>query len=134
MNTTILVVDDSKMQLHMIEKILQDLGYKNIELVLSCDHAIKILTTKKIDLVLSDWHMPGGTGLDLLKYIRAHKETASIPFLMVTTEHDKSNIFEAAKAGLQNYVFKPVSKDVLKKKLYDLSKTYPDLSPPHEGM
>jgi two-component system chemotaxis response regulator CheY len=134
MNTTILVVDDSKMQLHMIEKILQDLGYKNIELALSCDHAIKILTTKKIDLVLSDWHMPGGTGLDLLKHVRAHKETASIPFLMVTTEHDKSNIFEAAKAGLQNYVFKPVSKDVLKKKLYDLSKTYPELSPPHEGM
>jgi two-component system chemotaxis response regulator CheY len=134
MNTTILVVDDSKMQLHMIKKILQDLGYKNTELALSCDHAIKTLESKKIDLVMSDWHMPGGTGLDLLKHIRAKKEYASIPFVMVSTEHDKSNIFKAAKAGLQNYVLKPVSKDVLKKILYDLSKSYPELSPPHEGM
>jgi two-component system chemotaxis response regulator CheY len=134
MDTTILIVDDSKMQLHMIEKILQDLGYKHIELALSCEDAKKTLGSKKIDLILSDWHMPGGTGLDLLKHVRAQKESASIPFVMVTTEHEKSNIFEAAKAGLQNYVFKPVSKDILKKKLYDLAKTFPDLSPPHEGL
>jgi two-component system chemotaxis response regulator CheY len=134
MDTTILIVDDSKMQLHMIEKILQDLGYKHIEMALSCDDAKKTLGSKKIDLILSDWHMPGGTGLDLLKYIRAQKKYESTPFVMVTTEHDKSNIFEAAKAGLQNYVFKPVSKDILKKKLYDLAKVFPDLSPPHEGL
>ena len=134
MDTTILIVDDSKMQLVMIEKILRDLGYKNIEPALSCDDAIKILESKKIDLILSDWHMPGKTGMDLLKHVRAKKESASIPFVMVTTEHNKSNIFQAAKAGLQNYVFKPVSKDVLKKKLYDLAKVFPDLSPPHEGL
>lgn len=122
------------MHVHLIEKILRDLGYKNIERALSCDEAIQILDSKKIDIILSDWHMPGKTGLDLLKYVRTKKETEDLPFVMVTTEHDKSNIFEAAKAGLKNYLFKPVSKDVLKKKLYDLAKTYPSLNPPHEGL
>jgi len=134
MDTSILVVDDSKMQVHLIEKILQDLGYTKIETAMSCDEAKKLLASKKIDLILSDWHMPGGTGLDLLKHVRGQKETASIPFVMVTTEHDKSNIFEAAKAGLQNYLFKPVTKDMIKRKLYDLAKTFPTLNPPHEGL
>jgi two-component system, chemotaxis family, chemotaxis protein CheY len=134
MDTTILVVDDSKMQVHLIDKILRDLGYKNIEMALSCDEAIASLQTKKIDLILSDWHMPGKTGLDLLKHVRAKKESESMPFVMVTTEHDKTKIFDAAKAGLKNFMFKPVSKDALKKKLYDLAKTYPSLNPPHEGL
>jgi two-component system, chemotaxis family, chemotaxis protein CheY len=134
MDTTILVVDDSKMQVHLIERILKDLGYTKIETAMSCDDAKKILLSIKIDLILSDWHMPGGTGLDLLKYVRSQKQSAAIPFVMVTTEHDKANIFEAAKAGLQNYLFKPVSKDMIKKKLYDLAKLYPSLNPPHEGL
>jgi two-component system chemotaxis response regulator CheY len=134
MGTAILVVDDSKLQIHLMEKILRELGYKDIEPALTCDDAIKALESKKIDLILSDWHMPDKTGLDLLKYVRAKKETESIPFVMVTTEQSKSNIFEAAKAGLKYYVSKPISKDVLKKKLYDLAKVFPDLSPPHEGL
>jgi two-component system chemotaxis response regulator CheY len=134
MDTTILVVDDSKIQLHLSEKILKVLGYKKIEMAASFDDAKKVLAAKKIDLILSDWYMPGGSGLDLLKHVRANKDTESIPFVMVTTDHSKANIFEAAKVGLQTYLFKPLSKDVLKKKLYDLAKTYPELSPPHEGL
>ena len=117
-----------------MEKLLRELGYKDIELALSCDHAINILESKKIDLILSDWHMPGKTGMDLLKHVHAKKESSSIPFVMVTTEQSKSSIFEAAKAGLKYYMSKPISKDVLKKKLYDLAKVFPDLSPPHEGL
>lgn len=117
-----------------MEKILRDLGYKDIELASSYDLAVNILDTKKIDLILSDWHMPGKTGLDLLKHVREKEEFSLIPFVMVTTEQSKAQIFEAANAGLKYYVSKPISKDVLKKKLYDLAKVYPDLSPPHEGL
>jgi CheY-like chemotaxis protein len=134
MDTKILLVDDSKMQLHLTEKMLVDLGYKNIETALSVDAAKEVLVKQQIDLIFSDWHMPGASGLDFVKYIRATKKFSAIPFIMVTTEHEKSNIFEAAKAGIQNYVFKPVSKDILKKKLYDLAKTYSSINPPQEAM
>ncbi len=134
MNTTILVVDDSKMHLHLMDKILRDLGYVNIELAISGDEAKKAINTKTIDLVLSDWHMPGLSGLDLLKFVRSTPRVSAIPFVIITTEHDKSVIFEAAKAGVTNYVFKPISKDILKKKLYDLAKLFPSLNPPHESL
>ena len=134
MDTTILVVDDSKMQLRLTEKILTDIGYKNIVMATSVDDAKVILCKEKIDLILSDWHMPNVSGLDFVKYVRSTKEFEKIPFIMVTTEHEKSNIFEAAKAGIQNYVFKPVNKDTLKKKLYELAKTYPAIAPPHEAL
>jgi PleD family two-component response regulator len=134
METTILVVDDSKMQVHMLQKILKDLGYKSVETALNMDEAKVKLSETKIDLIFSDWHMPGGSGLDFLKFVRATKEYEKIPFLMVTTEHEKSSIFEAARSGLQNYIFKPVSKDVIKKKLYELVKTYPSVNPPHEAL
>ena len=134
METTILVVDDSKMQVHLLERILRDLGYTNVETAHCCDEAIKLLSAKKVDLILSDWHMPGASGLDLLKRVRSQKSTESVPFVMITSEHEKSSIFEAAKAGLQGYVLKPVNKDALKKKLYSLAKNHPSLNPPHEAM
>jgi response regulator RpfG family c-di-GMP phosphodiesterase len=134
MDTTILVVDDSKMQLHMMDKILTDLGYKQIETAMNVEDAKKILAEKKIDLIFSDWHMPGGTGLDFLKFVRATKDYEAIPFLIVTTEHEKTNIYEAARSGLQNYIFKPVNKDIIKRKLYDLTKAYPSINPPQEAL
>jgi two-component system chemotaxis response regulator CheY len=134
MDTTILVVDDSKMQLHLTDKILRGLGYVNIELAISGEEAKNSLNSKKIDLVFSDWHMPGVSGLDLLKFVRSTARVAAIPFVIITTEHDKSVIFEAAKAGVTNYVFKPINKDIVKRKLYDLAKLFPSLNPPHESL
>jgi two-component system chemotaxis response regulator CheY len=134
MDTTVLVVDDSKTYLHLMKGFLTDLGYSNIETAQNVDEAKKQLSEKKIDLILADWHMPGGSGLDLLKYVRATKSLSDLPFLMITTEHEKRNIYEAARAGVQNYIFKPVQKETLKKKLYDLAKTYHTVNPPHEAM
>jgi PleD family two-component response regulator len=134
MDTTVLVVDDSKTYLHLMKNILNALGYTRVETALNAGEAKKLLSEKKIDLILADWHMPGETGLDLLKYVRDTESLSEIPFLMVTTEHEKRNIYEAARAGVQNYIFKPVQKETLKKKLYDLAKTYHTVNPPHEAM
>jgi two-component system chemotaxis response regulator CheY len=134
MDTTLLVVDDSKIQLHLMQKLLNELGYAQVEQAVSMDEAKKVLAQTKIDVIFSDWHMPNGSGMDLLKFIRETPDYASIPFIMVTTEHEKSNIFQAVRAGCQNYIFKPVTKEVVKKKMYDLVKTYPSINPPHEAL
>jgi two-component system chemotaxis response regulator CheY len=79
-----------------------------------------INTGKPFDLVISDWTMPGGNGLDLLKTVRAKASTAKLPFIMLTAVKDKQQIVEAAKSGVTAYVTKPLSEAVLVKKIQEL--------------
>jgi two-component system chemotaxis response regulator CheY len=108
----------------MLIKSLNELGYADISAATCVDEAKKLLDDHKFDLVLADWHMPVETGLDLLKYIRATPELSKIPFIMITTENDKSRILEALKVGMQSYLFKPVKKATLAQKLAELAATY----------
>ena len=125
----ILVVDDSKVQLHLTAKMLLQLGYKEITCCGSAEEAMAHLGSNEVHLILSDWHMTGGTGLDLLSHVRNHHFLKNTPFIMITSEHEKSCIIKAAKLGLQNYMFKPLNRDVLKNKLAELAKTH-GLQPP----
>jgi CheY-like chemotaxis protein len=120
----ILIVDDARTFRYMLIKILKELGYDNVIAATCVDEAKKQLTEQKFDLVLADWHMPGETGLDLLKYIRATPEISKIPFIMVTTENDKSRILDALKIGMQSFLFKPVKKTIIAEKLAELAETY----------
>jgi len=61
--------------------------------------------------------MPNMTGLDLLKAIRADNALNNMPVLMVTAEAKKENVMDAIKAGVNNYVVKPFTADVLKEKI-----------------
>jgi two-component system chemotaxis response regulator CheY len=118
----VLIVDDSKTARFLLMNAMKELGYTDF---FDCDDIIdakKILEQEVIDLIFSDWHMPNGSGLDLLKFIRATPAYAKIPFLMVTTEQHKQNILEAVKVGIQGYFFKPIQKDALKSKLFELIK------------
>jgi len=117
----ILTVDDSKTMRHIIVKTLNELGYNIIFEAGSVEEAKSVLDRENISLIISDWNMPGASGLDLLKYVRAHPKFSQILFIMNTTEQDKKNIFEAVKNGVQSYMIKPVQKNVLAQKLYDLS-------------
>ena len=67
--------------------------------------------------MVSDWNMPNMTGLDLLKAIRADNALNNMPVLMVTAEAKKENVMDAIKAGVNNYVVKPFTADVLKDKI-----------------
>jgi CheY-like chemotaxis protein len=67
-----LIVDDSRAVQTIIKRILENTGYREIELrtALNGDEALAILEGWQPDLVLTDWHMPGMTGLELLQTIR----------------------------------------------------------------
>ncbi len=120
----ILIVDDARTFRYMMLKMLKELGYADISAASCVDEAKQLLKDHKFDLILSDWHMPVETGLDLLKYVRATPELAKIPFIMITTENDKSRILDALKIGMQSYLFKPVKKATLAQKLAELAGTY----------
>jgi two-component system chemotaxis response regulator CheY len=69
------------------------------------------------DFLVTDWNMPGMTGIDLLKAVRADSKLSSLPVLMVTAEAKRDQIVEAATAGVNGYVVKPFTAAALKEKI-----------------
>jgi len=68
-------------------------------------------------LLVTDWNMPNMNGLELVKKVRSQEEFEDIPIIMVTTEGGKAEVITALKAGVNNYIVKPFTPQVLKEKL-----------------
>lgn len=113
----ILVVDDFSTMRRIVKNILRQIGYSNIDEAEDGNGALARLRQDKYDLVVSDWNMPNMSGLELLKAIRTDNSLCSTPVLMVTAEASKEKVVEAIKAGVNNYIVKPFTAEVLKEKI-----------------
>ena len=113
----VLVVDDFSTMRRIVKNILKQIGYLDIEEAEDGNSALIRLRQGGYGLVVSDWNMPNMTGLDLLKAIRADNAFSNMTVLMVTAEAKKENVLDAIKAGVNNYVVKPFTADVLKDKI-----------------
>jgi two-component system chemotaxis response regulator CheY len=113
----VLVVDDFATMRKVIRNLLKQVGFENIVEAEDGVNALRVLKSQKIDLVVSDWNMPNMTGLDLLKAVRADEELKATPFLMVTAEALQDNVIAAVKAGVNNYIVKPFTAEVLNEKI-----------------
>lgn len=118
-NMRILVVDDSAAMRRIIIAALRDEGFKKYIEAGDGDLAWDILQSKSVDLVLCDHNMPNMTGTDLLVKVREKAEFMTLPFIMITAEADRDNVLTAVKAGVSNYIVKPFSSDLLKKKIVE---------------
>ncbi|MEO5357080.1 MAG: chemotaxis response regulator CheY [Nitrospirae bacterium YQR-1] len=116
-NMRILVVDDFSTMRRIIKNILKQLGYEKIEEAEDGEQAFTKLKNGDFDFLITDWNMPNVTGLELLKRVRADAKLKALPVLLVTAEAEKEQVIEAVKAGVNNYVIKPFTSDVLKEKL-----------------
>jgi len=113
----ILVVDDFSTMRRIIKNLLRDLGLTNVEEADDGQTALPILKRGDIEFLITDWNMPGMTGIELLKAVREDPALAQIPVLMVTAEAKKEQIIAAAQAGVNGYVVKPFTAAVLKEKI-----------------
>lgn len=116
-NMRILVVDDFSTMRRIIKNLLTDLGYSNISEADDGSTALVALNQGNFDFVVTDWNMPGTTGIELLKAIRADARLKTLPVLMVTAEAKREQIIEAAQAGVNGYVIKPFTAQTLEEKL-----------------
>lgn len=121
-DTKFLVVDDFSTMRKIIKKVLNELGYTNIEEADDGKTALPKLqqaaaTEAPFTFVISDWNMPGMTGIDLLRACKADAQLKSMPFMLVTAESEQKHILEAAKAGVSDYVVKPFNAATLKAKM-----------------
>lgn len=116
-NMKILIVDDFSTMRRIIKNLLRDLGFTNTAEADDGLTALPMLKNGDFDFLVTDWNMPGMTGIDLLKAIRADEKLVSLPALMVTAEAKRDQIVEAAQAGVNGYVVKPFTAAVLKEKI-----------------
>lgn len=113
----ILIVDDFSTMRRIIKNLLRDLGFNNTQEADDGKTALPMLQSGNFDFLVTDWNMPGMTGIDLLKAVRADAKLASLPVLLVTAEAKKDQIVEAAQAGVNGYVVKPFTAVILKEKI-----------------
>lgn len=117
LNMKILVVDDFSTMRRIIKNLLKELGFSNIEEADDGTTALPMLKQGKFDFLVTDWNMPGMTGIDLLKAVRADPALVNLPVLMVTAEAKREQIIMAAQAGVNGYVVKPFNGPTLKEKI-----------------
>jgi len=113
----ILIVDDFSTMRRIIKNLLRDLGFNNTQEADDGNSALPVLQSGSFDFLITDWNMPGMTGIDLLKAVRADAKLAGLPVLMVTAEAKKDQIVEAAQAGVNGYIVKPFTAVTLKEKI-----------------
>jgi len=113
----ILVVDDFSTMRRIIKNLLRDLGFANTDEADDGNTALPMLQTGKYDFLVTDWNMPGMTGIDLLRHVRSDDSLKTLPVLMVTAEAKRDQIVAAAQAGVNGYVVKPFTAAVLKEKI-----------------
>ena len=117
-----LIVDDMEDMRSIINKMLEEIGYCNVEDAKNGTEAWKMIEkAHKSDVpyqfIISDWNMPKMNGLDLLKKIKTLDSTKEIHFLMITTESEQGNVVVAVKEGVSNFIVKPFSTQILKEKI-----------------
>ncbi len=114
----LLVVDDSSTMRRIIKNTLSRLGYDN---VLEGEDGLQgwnaLNENTDVGMLITDWNMPEMNGLELVKKVRADARFSDLPIIMVTTEGGKAEVITALKAGVNNYIVKPFTPQVLKEKL-----------------
>ncbi len=111
------VVDDYQRMIRIIRNLLNQLGFKNMDEAKDGRQALEKHQGGKFGLVISDWNMEPMTGYELLQQVRASDALKTTPFIMVTAESKTENVIAAKKAGVNNYIVKPVNAETLKGKL-----------------
>lgn len=116
----ILIVDDSTMMRTIIRGAFESIGLRNI--VESSDgvDALKKLIGQDFGLIITDRNMPGMDGVTLVETVRSHSRYANVPILMVTTESEKETVIRALQKGVNGYIVKPFTPEILWEKALPL--------------
>jgi len=107
--SVILVVDDQSQNIELLEAYLAPQGYEVVKAV-SGKEAMEKLSKNQIDLILLDVMMPGMSGIEVLKNLRAAELTKAIPVVMVTVLKETEDKVKALEAGCDDFISKPVDK------------------------
>jgi two-component system chemotaxis response regulator CheY len=120
-----LVIDDEGDILEVIEAFIIGLGFQGkIHKAINIHEAKRHLKYEKIDYIVSDWNLPDGEGIALLKAIRKSYKFRDIPFLMITGDTSIESMILSQQYGSSDYLTKPFSLEQFTDKLALAWKTH----------
>ncbi|MBH1987531.1 MAG: response regulator [Burkholderiales bacterium] len=112
----ILLVDDSKTELHVLSELLTKRGYK-VRTAENGEEALKRLQEDKPDLILMDVVMPGQNGFQLTRAITRDPQFANVPVIICTSKNQETDRVWGMRQGARDYVVKPVNPEELLAKI-----------------
>jgi two-component system, chemotaxis family, chemotaxis protein CheY len=114
----VLVVDDVNSMRMQIKELMKSFGFRLVSTAGNAEEAMAMLDVEPFHLLLCDWQMGTQSGLDLLRHVRAHPKHKDLPFIMVTAETTKEQVVLAIKAGVDDYLVKPLTRAQIESKVY----------------
>lgn len=106
-NQMVLVVDDFVAMRDILVYQLKSMGITNVHTAGSGEDALRLLDLWPYTLILSDWSMPGMTGLELLQRVRRHPQLSQVRFVLVTAEVQRERLEAAIAARVDDFLLKP---------------------------
>ena len=110
-------IDDSKLGLATIKNAIEDVC--DLTLETSPHDALRFLSLNKVDLILLDYEMPHMNGLETLQALRASGMNKDTPIYFITALTDAKKIKECIRAGADDYIIKPIDKELLQKRVLE---------------
>lgn len=114
-----LVVDDSAITRRILVNSLRAAGFAQVIEATDGRQALQLCDTS-IDIVVTDWNMPGMNGVDLVRSLRANPAFASLRILLISARNEREDVVEAARAGVDGYMVKPFTPDTLRAKIEEM--------------
>ena len=104
----ILIVEDNEKNLKLVRDVLQVKGYETVDAG-TAEDGLKLARARKPSLILMDIQLPGMSGVDALKALRADPETAGIPVVAVTASVMQQDRQQIMRAGFNGFIEKPIN-------------------------
>ena len=115
--TKVMVIEDYEGMRMLIGRCLADLGYVSVRLKANADEALAALCSEQFDLIICDYQLGNGDGLQFLKSIRDNPATGDTKFIMLTGSDDRDILRKAVEFGVNEYITKPVEPRKLKESI-----------------
>lgn len=115
-----LIVDDQQTIRSLVRNGLREIGLTDIEDASDGEDGLRVLLSRKINLIISDFNMPKLDGLGLLRAVRATPQLKSIGFIMLTGRADNDLVARAQQFGVNNYLVKPFTVATLRTKIEEV--------------
>jgi two-component system chemotaxis response regulator CheY len=119
---TVLFAEDSPTMRRIITNSLRQVGFTEVIEAENGADALEKLAGRSVDLVVTDWNMPEMNGGELVKELRAIPQYKDVPILMITTRGMQDDVMTAMKLGVNGYVVKPFTPEILQEKLRSMMK------------
>lgn len=120
-----LIIDDSRAMRRILRGIVEPLGFEVSEAGNGRLGLDQLNALDDVELVLVDWNMPEMNGLEFVQAVRADSSRQDLKLVMVTTETEPAKMARAMMAGVDEFVMKPFTQDILIDKLRLIGVAYP---------